>query len=199
METAMPVRRRKIHPALKHAGYSAATLLPGEDQAAFEKLHRDLAAEFQPVGTLEENIIASMARYVWRKNNLNTFRVAEFARDHRNGLYDRHRRSLYETDPAEEEYKAAELSALDEADRQARKELREAYELVDAGDIATIDDLQKILAVEEYLDSLIDKCIKRLLHVRGVKSISLAPSSSAQECIAAARKNESVTATISER
>jgi hypothetical protein len=35
----MAVRVKKIHPALKHGGYSATGLLPGEDPAAFEKLH----------------------------------------------------------------------------------------------------------------------------------------------------------------
>jgi hypothetical protein len=38
----MLTRLNKVHPALKHAGYSATTLLPGEDPAAFEKLHRAL-------------------------------------------------------------------------------------------------------------------------------------------------------------
>src|SRR6266404_5199599 len=35
----MLTRFNKVHPALKHAGYSATTLLPGEDSAAFDKLH----------------------------------------------------------------------------------------------------------------------------------------------------------------
>jgi hypothetical protein len=69
----------KVHPALKHAGYSATTLLPGEDSAAFEKLHRDLIAEFTPVGALEEDIVADMARLTWRKQNLATFQIAELA------------------------------------------------------------------------------------------------------------------------
>jgi hypothetical protein len=73
----MLVRVKKIHPALKHAGYSATTLLPGEDSAAFEELHRALIAEFTPVGALEEDIIADMARLTWRKQNLATFRVAK--------------------------------------------------------------------------------------------------------------------------
>jgi hypothetical protein len=47
----MLTRLNKLHPALKHAGYSATTLLPGEDPAAFEKLHRALIHEFAPVGT----------------------------------------------------------------------------------------------------------------------------------------------------
>ena len=75
----MPTRFNKVHPALKHAGYSATTLLPGEDAAAFEKLHRALIAEFSPVGALEEDIVADIARLTWRKQNLATFRVAELA------------------------------------------------------------------------------------------------------------------------
>jgi hypothetical protein len=168
----MPLRGKKMHPAIKHAGYSAATLLPGEDRAAFDQLHRDLVAEFQPDGTLELRIINDLARYVWRKNNLTIFRLAQFARNHDEKLYDMYKPKLFETDPVEEEFRQAQTAASEESERQARKELREAYELVEVGDIATVDDLQRLLAVEEYLDGLIDKCIKRLLHVRGFKSMS---------------------------
>src|SRR5215831_8821835 len=75
----MLTRLNKVHPAVKHAGYSATTLLPGEDPAAFEKLHQALTDEFTPVGALEEEIIADMARLTWRKQNLATFRIAELA------------------------------------------------------------------------------------------------------------------------
>jgi hypothetical protein len=44
------------HPALKHGGYSATTILPGEDAAAFEKLHRDLIAELSPKGECSRKI-----------------------------------------------------------------------------------------------------------------------------------------------
>src|SRR5262245_43309692 len=79
MEFPMLIQLNKLHPALKHAGYSATTLLPGEDLAAFEKLHRALIHEFAPVGTLEEEIVADMARLTWRKQNLATFRIAQLA------------------------------------------------------------------------------------------------------------------------
>jgi len=69
----MVERVRKIHPALKHGGYSATALLPGEDPAAFKKLHQDLIAEFNPSGALEDDIVATMARLVWRKQHLSTF------------------------------------------------------------------------------------------------------------------------------
>ena len=54
------------HPALKHAGYSATTLLPGESAADFESLHRKLISEFNPNGALEDNIVATVAHLIWR-------------------------------------------------------------------------------------------------------------------------------------
>ncbi len=73
-------RRRRIHPALKHGGYSGMSLLPGEDPAEFEKLHNDLIAEYGPIGQHEHEIIETMARLVWRKRCLWTYGLAEFAR-----------------------------------------------------------------------------------------------------------------------
>lgn len=76
----MSVQFKKHRPALKHAGYSATDILPGEDPAEFEKLHRDLIAELNPNGALENDVVKTMVRLVWRKENLDTFRIAERAR-----------------------------------------------------------------------------------------------------------------------
>jgi hypothetical protein len=76
----MSVRVKKPHPALKHGGYCAIGLLPGENRAAFEELHRDLQAELCPDGPFEGDIVADIARCMWRKKNLSTFRIAEQAR-----------------------------------------------------------------------------------------------------------------------
>src|SRR5688572_14006470 len=78
----MVTRAKKIWPALKHGAYSTTAVLPGEDPAAFERLHKDLRAEFGPTGALEEDILANMARLIWRKKNLATFRKAELATAH---------------------------------------------------------------------------------------------------------------------
>jgi hypothetical protein len=72
---------KKIHPTLKHGGYAATALLPGEDFAEFEKLHHRLVAEFAPTGPLEADIVATIARLMWRKQHLGTIRCAELARD----------------------------------------------------------------------------------------------------------------------
>ncbi len=57
----------RIPPALKHGAYSATSVLPGESRAAFEKLHRNLKAEWSPSGALEDDIVMTMARLIWRK------------------------------------------------------------------------------------------------------------------------------------
>ena len=71
--------RNRNHPALKHGAYSALAVLPGESQAAFEKLHRDQIAELAPSGGLEHDIVLTIARLRWRKQNLGTLRIAELA------------------------------------------------------------------------------------------------------------------------
>jgi hypothetical protein len=177
----------KLHPALKHAAYSATSLLPGEDSAAFEKLHQGLIAEFAPVGALEEDIVADMARLIWRKQNLATFRIATLARKHYDELY-REKvppiNSFADEDGDSDEDRAEEEAreeAYRAADEQARQEIGESYELTDIGAPATIDGLMRELAIKERLDALITKHLKQLLMVRGVKSVSLSSSSATRQ------------------
>jgi hypothetical protein len=64
------------------------------------------------------------------------------------------------------------------AENKAREELGELYGLVEMGDEATIDGLIRDLVVQERLDAMIDKCLKRLLLLRGLKSLTIESSSS---------------------
>jgi hypothetical protein len=179
----MPKRYRP-HPALKHGGYSGTALLPGEDRVAFEKLHRALIADLVPVGALEDDIVATLARLLWRKQNLVTFRIAELAQDHRDKIQ-RERfppnvildisEATMEPDEREAAYQAAE--------DKARNELGDAYELVEIGETATIDCLMRDLEVQDRLDSMVDKCLKRVLFMRGLKSISSTSSAPPPERI----------------
>jgi hypothetical protein len=79
---SMPVRVKKNHPALKHGGYAATVVLPGESVAEFEKLLQDSIANFTANGALEEDIVADLAGRLWRKQNRATFRTAGVARQH---------------------------------------------------------------------------------------------------------------------
>jgi hypothetical protein len=60
--------------------------------------------------------------------------------------------------------------------------------LIDIGEPATIEGLMKELEIKERLDGLISKCLKQLLMVRGVKSLSSASSSVATPQISGPRK-----------
>jgi hypothetical protein len=179
----MSVRVKKPHPALKHGGYSATGLLPGEDRAAFEKLHRDLQAELRPDGPFEEDIVADIARWMWRKKNLNTFRIAEAARKYHSAIQS----EMIPTPPNPLEYEylrddwappaAAELEAATEAaEARAREELGQSYKFVEMGDLATLAQMLAELDVEERLDARIDKLFKRLAMLKTYKSLSSAKS-----------------------
>jgi hypothetical protein len=63
------------------------------------------------------------------------------------------------------------------ADEQARQEFEDIYELIDIGDSATLDGLMKELEVADRLQGMINRYLKQLLMVRGVKSLSSAAAS----------------------
>ena len=63
----MGQRVGRVHPALKHGAYSAMGVLPGENRAEFEKLHRELVNDFSRSGALENDVVATMAHLLWRK------------------------------------------------------------------------------------------------------------------------------------
>jgi hypothetical protein len=196
---SMPVRVKKSHPALKHGGY-AATVLPGESVYEFETLRQDLIANFTADGALEGDIVADLAGRLWRKQNRATFRTAEVARKHYNAIVSREFKKLRASDLTEEEKEEEKESfawygiteeterrrkamlaerekAIQAADDIARNELGDMYELAKMADTVTVACLMKDLAVEERLDAAIDKCLKRLLLVKGLKSISASSSS----------------------
>lgn len=177
---------KKQYPALKHAGYCAMSVLPGESAAEFEKLHQELIAEWIPNGVLEEEIIATMAHLTWRKRNLATQRLAERAQQHvaqiRNEIISMHHDLLTSdnADNVDDSFTEKWLAA----ENKVREELGELYSLVEMGDEATLKGLLRSLAILERLDSMIDKCLKRLLFVRGLKSVSTASSSPPRERLA---------------
>jgi hypothetical protein len=165
---------KKTHPALKHGGYSKRMVLPGENISDFEKLHEDLVEEFGPSGPAEHDVVFTMARLFWRKQNLETFETARGVKVRRDEILEEEyrqrnvptRRSSFD----KEEIAANEASQV--AAQRARKQLGDMYELL----LVTEERMFEALAVEERLDAMIDKCIKRLLTLKGVKSMIAEPS-----------------------
>jgi hypothetical protein len=178
-EFVVGVRVKKLYPALKHGGYSATGLLPGEDPAAFEKLHRDLISELCPDGHLQEDTVCDIARLMWRKQNLETFRVAEAARERASAIRSEMIPSttppldfpLFGPDPADVK------AATEAAEAQARKELGANYKFVEMGELATATQMLADLEVEERLNAMIDKLLKRLWMLQASKSLSSTASS----------------------
>jgi hypothetical protein len=171
------VRVKKLSPALKHGGYSVTGLLPGEDRVAFEKLHLDLRAEYHPDGPLEEDTVADIARLLWRKQNLERFRIADAVRKRYSAILSEMVPSTPRDDCTPPD--PAELEAAREAVERARKELGEYYKFVGMWKLATPVRMLADLDVDERLNAMIDKVFKRLAMLKAFKSISStkAPSS----------------------
>jgi hypothetical protein len=171
----MPAKVKKFHSAVKHAGFCSTGLLPGEDRDAFERLNEALIEEFRPDGPLENDIVATIARLTWRKQNLHTFRLAAAVQQKYEAIRSENipaailRVELlsYDIPPDRAKLEAGEKAA----DAQAQKELGHTYALATMGEEATIPRMLHYFEVEERLDSMIDKCLKRLLFLRGLKSM----------------------------
>jgi hypothetical protein len=182
----MPRGPKRIPPALKHGAYSEVTLLPGEDPDEFAELHRGLIAEFAPNGRMEEETVATIARLTWRRQNLARFQIGQLS----NYMIEAIREGTKKLDEGGLSNVVSDLNKMVEARERVEKAQgnRKTEALVEFGEIAkqaTLSPLMKQLDIEERLDSMIDRLIKRLLFVRGLKSIT---SSAATAAPATAQK-----------
>jgi hypothetical protein len=179
----MPMRVKKSSPALKHGAYSEAVLLPGEDPAEFEELHRGLIAELTPNGRLEEETVAAIARLMWRRQNLPMFEIGQLSYLIATGLEKAAAKERGERHSRDDDEIISELNELIEANQrfdkaQGLRKEKAAGELFEISKTATLKRLMKELDVEERLDAMIDRLIKRLLFVRGLKSITSSAATS---------------------
>ena len=168
----MPIPATRVPTALKHGAYSKSALLPGEDPAAFEDLHRGLIAEFTPHGRMEEETVAIIARLMWRRQNLAKLEIGQLSHLLMEDL------GAAAEEPRQHENSKADdswIGKLHTAQRQQNKIAKENRKV--AATVESLDLTMKQLQVEERLDSMIDRQLKRLLLVRGVKTImSSAPT-----------------------
>jgi hypothetical protein len=134
--------------------------LPGEDETAFDRLHQSLVAELAPEGALEEHVVANMARFVWRRDHLDVLRIAKLAGKRISAIRMKEL-GLFTL--------LAEAEVWDTARAKAREELGEVCDLAEVA----VDEKQVAQQIEmcARLDDMIDKCLKRLLFLRGLKSM----------------------------
>jgi hypothetical protein len=179
---------RGMPSAIKHGAYSGK-LLPGEDRTSFEKLHRDVVAEFSPNGPVEEDIILKVASLLWRKKNVQPVRAAGRAWNRYNRIESRLRNEMCKkfgyayTVSMTEFAPEVERELRRVVDEEARDELGDDYKFIEAGTDQTLGEIMKNFEFEARLDAMIDVCIKRLLHVRGLKSLSVSSSTSSAALI----------------
>jgi len=176
----MSAQTKKSRSAMKHAGFSSTTILPGENAREFEELRIGLIAELSPDGTLEDEIVASLAHLLWRKKNLAIFGILENARQRASQIRDRLLPGLSDR-PLESDGTADFEETFKKKWQAAESQWREEFgeeicDLVDTGADATLDGLAKHLAVQQRLDAMIDGCIRRLLMVKGVKTLTSKPN-----------------------
>jgi hypothetical protein len=180
----MPKNSKRVPPALKHAIYSGLGLLPTESPAKFRKFKKQIFAELNLVGRLEEDIGEQIVLLEWRRKNLTTYDVAQRARALRAAIYselippvrylpDRSfALDLSEPVPDPENPTPKQLAAARRrANKRIQIELGAALELAELGDVATFDHLDKRLAVEDRLDAMITRAYKKLAYVRAIKSM----------------------------
>ena len=162
---------RRNPPALKHGAYSAVAVLPGENKADFDKLHQQLRAEHAPNGVHEEHIVSCMAQLIWRQQNFGTLCLARAARERSRAILEAQTPNNF-------------LARVTErAQGQAQEELGDVYELTEVGEAATFDGVTQELQIRDHLESSVARCLKQLLLVRGVKSISAVPPAPSPKCI----------------
>jgi len=171
----------KQRSALKHGAYSTIGLLPGESRALFTKLRKIVVDELTPNGPVELDIVLTIARLLWRKQNLASFETEKLLNFRYRQILEEEKKSRgYSHSPmfVKGENHAVLEEAFRAAEKQARSELGDwDWDPFRDDDFGTIGRLMKDLEVMERLDACIEKCLKRPLMVRGVKSVALAPPS----------------------
>ena len=175
---------KHVPPAFKHGIYSAIGLLPTEDPAEFEKFKLEIFDDYKPAGRSEIIIVEEIAGLQWRLQHLSTYGVAVRVRERHSAIYSKLGSPqwfppLVGFEPEPESRSPEELAALRKSvEKQVRTELGPAIELVEIGDVATTEYLEKELGIRERLHGMIARLEKRLLYLRGIKSISASSATS---------------------
>jgi hypothetical protein len=131
--------------------------------------------------------VRSIVGLVWRKQNLATFRKVELVKQRYQAIQSEYLPSepfvpelIYESTEESKPRREGGLRAAEDT----RKELGKNYHLVEVRE--TVDCLMLELEIDERLDAMIDKQLKRLLLLRGLKSLSTTSSSTPQNGVPAA-------------
>ena len=171
----------RIPSALKHGIYAGIGLLPTESRAKFRKFRRQIFADLNLLGRLEQDIGEQIVQLEWRRQNFSTYDLAERVRARRNAIRSELVPEVRYLDfpiplrsepdpenPTPEELRAAHRRA----NKRIQAELGAALELLEIGDVATLGHLEKRLAILDRLEAMIARLYKKLAYVRAIKSMA---------------------------
>ena len=167
---------KAVPPALKHGLYSGMALLPQEDEAEHEKHRRAVFDEYKPNGPSEVDTVNELSSLLWRKKHLLIYKLAANARSKSSSFFAHQAYappSILRLGSPERLHTKEEMQDLDrKATERAKAELGAWLELLEIGEVATTEYLLGELGIIERINGMIDRCIKRLLMIRGAKSLS---------------------------
>jgi hypothetical protein len=165
----------KHHPALRSGLYSALSVLPGENCAAFNRLHRQLIVEYRPDGVSESNLVADIARLIWRKDNLPIYRLSYYAQRFRHQVIERKVAEL-SFDPDLAGTIEAEVEKEEQARKNAEREVREMLgpdsKLLELSEMINDKALREELDVIDRFDVIINRKIKQLFQIKAMKEVA---------------------------
>jgi hypothetical protein len=161
----------KHHPALRSGLYSALGVLPTESKAGFRKLNKGLVDEFHPDGASEIDLVDDIARLMWRKQNMHTYRLSYQARRLRHQTIAERMSEM--SDP---QYLDVE-QVKKEVEEEVRLELATDSGLLDLGPMISDKGLEHELNLSDRFDAAIARKIKQLFQLKAMKQVvQLAPN-----------------------
>jgi len=125
-----------------------------EDPQEFDVLHQSWRNELQPSGPVEEELVFEIVQYYWRKRRVTRLVSDQFAWHADPELLDG-------TEPTDKFYAITKRSA---------PEKTKAYQMAERGE-KLCELTAKQMAVEDRLDAMIDKALKRLAQIKAFKEV----------------------------
>ena len=162
--------------ALKHGAYSELVILPGEDPAAFEALKRSLFDEYKPSGPSEQSTMTSIAKTLWQLQRLGLYEHVQYLRarggsqssgNWKNSMNEALRKFKISQGLIDPNDSSSDAPTVPEQPKEkSNDEL-----LLELGNLATLDHLNKELEVEMKLMVKLDRLFKRFFQIRAMKPL----------------------------
>jgi hypothetical protein len=188
-----PVSDKRFRPpsAYKHGGFSKTVLFPWEDADEFDDLHRSLQEEWEPSGALEEDAVYTILTCIWRKHRIRDKRNLDtLAALQKQDLKELSEKPLPFFDTKQEKTMYA-LKHMPRSDGRPRYDgafsqlvgfSSSLYGRLDGqflelsigmlgGELST-DRILEDLTLEERLDAMVDRAMRRLAQMKFMKQIS---------------------------